>query len=104
MLDGAMAAGTAWAHKLPKRKAEGMEVLEKVVVAIFKSPQLRDVLLYATLLLVFATAWVCYRWPAFAIPAVVIACLIVSGEALIIYFVAKRLKASSGGNADGKQF
>jgi hypothetical protein len=104
MLDGAMAAGTAWAHKLPKRKAAGMEVLEKVVVAIFKSPQLRDVLLYATLLLVFATAWVCYRWPAFAIPAVVIACLIVSAEALIIYFVAKRLKASSttDGNADGR--
>jgi|SRR5580704_2953150 hypothetical protein len=95
---------SAWAHKLPKRKAEDMEVLEKVVVAIFKSPQLRDVLLYATLLLIFATAWVCYRWSAFAIPAVVIACLIVSAEALIIYFVAKRMKASSatGGKADGK--
>jgi hypothetical protein len=77
-----------------------MEVLEKIVAAIFKSPQLRDVLLYATLLLIFATAWVCYRWPAFAIPAVVIACLTVSGEALIIYIVAKRLKASS--TTDGK--
>jgi hypothetical protein len=82
-----------------------MEVLEKAVAAIFKSPQLRDALLYATLLLVFAAAWVCYRWPAFAIPAVVIACLIVSAEALIIYFVAKRLKAASttDGNADGKR-
>lgn len=96
---------SAWAHKLPKRKAEDMEVLEKVVVAIFKSPQLRDVLLYATLLLIFATAWVCYRWPAFAIPAVVITCFIVSPEALIIYFVGKRLKASSttDGKADGKR-
>ena len=82
-----------------------MEVLEKAVVAIFKSPQLRDVLLYATLLLVFATAWVCYRWPAFAVPAVVITCFIVSAEALIIYFVGKRLKASSttDGKADGKR-
>jgi hypothetical protein len=72
-----------------------MEVLEKAVAAIFKSPQLRDVLLYATLLLVFAAAWVCYRWPDFAIPAVVIACVLVGAEALIIYVVAKRLKASS---------
>jgi hypothetical protein len=91
--------------RLLKRRAEGMEVLEKIAVAIFKSPQLRDVLLYATLLLIFAAAWVCYRWPAFAIPAVVVACLIVGAEALIIYFVAKRLKASSttDGNADRKR-
>jgi hypothetical protein len=81
-----------------------MEVLERAVAAIFKSPQLRDVLLYATLLLVFAAAWVCYRWPDFAIPAVVIACVLVSAEALTIYVVAKRLKASSttDGTSDGK--
>jgi hypothetical protein len=62
------------------------------------------VLLYATLLLVFAAAWVCYRWPAFAVSAVVIACVIVGGEALIIYLVAKRLKASSAtdGTSDGE--
>ena len=79
-----------------------MEVLEKAVLAIFKSPQLRDVLLYATLLLIFATAWVSYRWPSLAIPAIVIACVLLSGEALIIYSVAKRLKASStmDSNAD----
>ena len=81
-----------------------MEVLEKAVVAIFKSPQLRDVLLYATLLLVFATAWVSYRWPALAIPAVAITCILLSGEGLLIYSVAKRLKASSttDGDAGGK--
>ena len=81
-----------------------MEVLEKAVAAIFKSPQLRDVLLYATLLLVFAAAWVCYRWPDFAIPAVVIACALVAAEALIIYVVAKRLKVSSRTDeaSDGK--
>jgi Ni/Fe-hydrogenase subunit HybB-like protein len=81
-----------------------MEVLEKVVVAIFKSPQLRDVLLYATLLLIFATAWVSYRWPAFATPAIVIACALLSGGALLIYLVVKRSKAPSkiDGSADGK--
>jgi len=60
----------------------GVEVLERAVAAIFKSFQLRDVLLYATLLLVFAAVWVCYRWPAFAVAAVVIACVIVGGEAV----------------------
>ncbi len=81
-----------------------MEVLEKAGVAIFKSPQLRDVLLYANLLLVFATAWVFYRWPAFAIPVFVMACILLSREALLVYLVVKRLKASSttDGDADGK--
>ena len=92
---------SAWAHKVLKRKAEDMEVLERIVVAIFKSPQLRDVLLYTTLLLIFATAWIPYRWPALAVPAVVIACVLLGGEASLIYFVAKRLKAPST-NADGE--
>ena len=82
-----------------------MGVLDKVVAGIFKSPQLRDVLLYTNLLLIFTTAWVSYRWSAFAIPAVVFACVLLSGEALLIYFVAKRLKTPSNmdGNADDKR-
>jgi hypothetical protein len=81
-----------------------MEVLLKAMVAILKSHQLRDVLVYTTLLLVFATAWVSYRWTALTIPAVVVACVLLSGEVLLIYLAVKRLKASStlDGNADGK--
>jgi hypothetical protein len=77
-----------------------MDVLEKVVRAIFKSHQLRDALLYGTLLLVFATAWVSYRWPALAVPPVVVACVLLGAEALLLYLVAKRLRASS--TVDGK--
>ena len=67
-----------------------MEFLQKVMAVILKSPQLRDVLVYTTLLVVFATAWVSYRWPDFAVPAIVIACLLLGGEALLIYFSIKR--------------
>ena len=85
-----------------------MGALEKAGIAIFKSPQLRDVMLYANLLLIFATAWVVYRWPDFAISAVVIAFVLLSGEALLIYRVVKGSKTSSAsstieGDANGKQ-
>jgi hypothetical protein len=72
-----------------------MEVLQKAVATIFSSPQLRDVLLYTTLLLVFATAWVCDRWPDLAIAAVVVAGVLLSGEACLIYFARKALKGLS---------
>jgi hypothetical protein len=82
-----------------------MGALEKAGIVIFKSPQLRDVLLYANLLLVFATAWVVYRWPDFAVSAVVVTCVLLSAEALLIYRVVKGSKTSAtiDGNADGKQ-
>ena len=82
-----------------------MGALERAGIAIFKSPQLRDVLLYANLLLVFATAWVVYRWPDFAVSAVVITCVLLCGEALLIYRVVKGSKTSAtiDGDADGKQ-
>ncbi len=78
-----------------------MEVLDRIVVAIFKSPQLRDVLLYTALLLICAAAWVSYRWPDLAIAAVVIACVLLGGGASLIYSVTKRAKASST-ETDGK--
>ena len=62
------------------------------MAAILKSRQLRDVLVYATLLLVFATAWVNYRWPALTVPALAIAGILLSGEAVLIYFTVKRLR------------
>jgi hypothetical protein len=82
-----------------------MGALERAGIAIFKSPQLRDVLLYANLLLIFATAWVVYRWPDLAIPAVIVPFVLLSGEALLIYRVIKGSKTSAtiDGDADGKQ-
>jgi hypothetical protein len=72
-----------------------MEVLQKAMVTILSSPQLRDVLLYATLLLVFATAWVSDRWPDLTTPAVVIAAVLLIGEAFLLYLARKALKGSS---------
>jgi hypothetical protein len=46
-----------------------MEVLQKAMITLLGSPQLRDVLLYATLVLIFATAWVSVQWPGLTIPA-----------------------------------
>jgi hypothetical protein len=69
-----------------------VETLQNAMMAILKSRQLRDVLVYTTLLLVFATAWVTYRWPALAAPAIVIACLLIGAEALLIYSAVKRLR------------
>jgi hypothetical protein len=69
-----------------------VETLQNAMVAILKSQQLRDVLVYTTLLLVFATAWVIYRWPAVALPAFIIAGVLLCGEALLIYSAAKRLR------------
>jgi len=69
-----------------------VETLQNAMVAVLKSQQLRDVLVYTTLLLVFATAWVIYRWPAMALPAFIIAAVLLSGEALLIYLAVKRLR------------
>jgi len=69
--------------------------LQKVMVTILGSPQLRDVLLYTTLLLIVATAWVANRWPDLAVPAIVTTLVVVGGEVLLLYFVIKRLRASS---------
>ena len=69
--------------------------LQKAMVTILASPQLRDVLLYTTLLLIVATAWVSSRWPDLAVPAIVTTLVLVSGEVLLLYFVIKRLRASS---------
>ena len=74
--------------------------LHKAMATILGSPQLRDVLLYTTLLLIVATAWICDRWPDFAVPAVVTTLVLIAGEGLLIYFVIKRLRASS--TTDGK--
>ena len=69
--------------------------LQKVMVTILGSPQLRDVLLYTTLLLIFTTAWVCTRWPDFAVPAIVATLVLISAEASLLYVVIKRLRASA---------
>jgi hypothetical protein len=78
--------------------------LHKVMATILGSPQLRDVLLYTTLLLIVATAWVASRWPDLAVPAIVTTLVLVSGEVLLLYFVIKRLRAASttdGGRGTG---
>jgi hypothetical protein len=69
-----------------------VETLQNAMVAILKSQQLRNVLVYTTLLLIFATAWVIYRWPAVALPAMAITGVLLCGEALLIYFGVKRLR------------
>jgi multisubunit Na+/H+ antiporter MnhB subunit len=72
-----------------------VEALQNAMVAILKSQQLRDVLVYSTLLLVFATTWVTYRWPDFAVPAIAIAGILLSAEAVLIYLAVKRLRRRS---------
>ncbi len=76
--------------------------LHKVMVTILGSPQLRDVLLYTTLLLIVATAWVSSRWPDYAVLAIVTTLVLIGGELLLIYLVIKRLRAapSTGGGHD----
>jgi hypothetical protein len=75
--------------------------LQKVMVTILGSPQLRDVLLYTTLLLIVATAWVSNRWPDYAVPAIVTTLVLVSGEVLLLYFVIKRLRAAATDGSRG---
>jgi multisubunit Na+/H+ antiporter MnhB subunit len=72
-----------------------VEALQNAMVAILKSQQLRDVLVYATLLLVFATACVTYRRPDLAVPAIAIAGILLSAEAVLIYLAVKRLRRRS---------
>ena len=69
-----------------------MEILQNTMVTILKSRQLRDVLVYTTLLFVFAVAWVSYRWPAVTIPAVIIACILLGGEALLICLSIRKMQ------------
>jgi uncharacterized membrane protein len=67
-----------------------MNALQKAMATILSSPQLRDVLLYTTLLVIFAAVWVTARWPDLAVAAVVIACVFVLAEGLLIYAVKRR--------------
>jgi hypothetical protein len=69
-----------------------VEALQNAMIAILKSQQLRDVLVYSTLLLLFGTAWVTYRWPDLAAPMIIIASVLLCGEALLIYFAVRRLR------------
>jgi hypothetical protein len=69
-----------------------VESLHKAIATILRTQQLRDVLVYTTLLFVFAIAWVSYRWPDLAVPAILIACVVLCGEALLIYFSLRRLR------------
>jgi len=69
-----------------------VEILQNTMVTILKSRQLRDVLVYTTLLFVFAVAWVSYRWPAVTIPAVIIACILLGGEALLICLSIRKMQ------------
>jgi hypothetical protein len=71
---------------------EDVEILQKAMATILKSQQLRDVLVYTTLLFVFAIVWVSYRWPDLAVPAVVIACILLGGEVLLICFSVKNMR------------
>jgi len=77
-----------------------MAILQKAMTTILGSPQLRDVLLYTTLLLIFATAWASDRWPDDAIWIIATAFVVLAGEASLLYFAVKRLGASS--TTDGK--
>jgi multisubunit Na+/H+ antiporter MnhB subunit len=72
-----------------------VKTLQNAMAAILKTQQLRDVLVYSTLLLVFATAWVTYRWPDLAVPAMAIVGVLLSGEAVLIYLAIKRLRRRS---------
>jgi hypothetical protein len=69
-----------------------VEILQKAMVTILKSQQLRDVLVYTTLLFVFSVAWVSYRWPAATVPVIAIACILLGGEVLLIYSSIKYLR------------
>jgi hypothetical protein len=72
-----------------------MAILQTAIATILSNRQHRDVLLYTTLLLVFATAWVCDRWPDLAIPAVIATCVLLGGEVFLVYLARKSLKGSS---------
>jgi hypothetical protein len=65
------------------------------VAGLLRSDRARVVLLNATLLLVFATAWVSHSWPEFTVPAIVLAFAIVIGEAALLYVAAKKEAAAS---------
>jgi hypothetical protein len=72
-----------------------MEFLHKATATILSSRQLRDALLYTTLLLIFATAWVSDRWPDFAVPAVIITGVLLVGEAFLVYAAKRRADAKT---------
>ena len=60
---------------------------------LLRSDRVRLTLLNGTLLLVFVTAWVSDRWPEFTLTAIVIACAVVLGEAILLYVSAREAAA-----------
>lgn len=62
---------------------------------LLKSDRVRVVLLNATLLLLFASAWVSDRWPEYTLTAIVSAFIVVIGEVILLYVMAKRAASQS---------
>jgi hypothetical protein len=72
-----------------------MEFLHEAVATMLSNRQLRDVLLYVTLLVIFATAWVSDRWPDYAVPAIIIASVLLLGEGFLLYAAKRRADAKT---------
>lgn len=70
-----------------------MEFVHRAVATILTSPQLRDVLLYTTLLLIFATVWISDRWPDYTVPALIVTGIFIAGEVYLIYAAKRRADA-----------
>jgi hypothetical protein len=91
-LSGSTLCSVSCSVSLQVKEAEAVGILQKAMVTILKSQQLRDVLVYTTLLFVFAVAWVSYRWPVVTVPAIAIACIVLGGEALLICVSIRHLR------------
>ena len=70
------------------------------MTTLIRNDRVRVILLNATLLILFASAWVADRKPDLIIPAIITAFIVVFGEALFLYVMARRA-VSSNPNSDG---
>jgi hypothetical protein len=67
--------------------------------ALLRSDRGRIVLLNATLVFLFACAWVSDRWPELALPVTISAFVVVVGEAILIYRLARRFTSPDASQA-----
>ena len=63
---------------------------EEPVGTLLSNDRSRIILLNATLVILFATAWVSDRWPELTLPAILLALVVVVGQAILFYYFARK--------------
>ncbi|WP_158812511.1 hypothetical protein [Methylocapsa sp. S129] len=71
--------------------------------SVAKNNRVRGVILNATVLLLFAAAWVSDEWPQLTIPSLLAAFVVIGGEAAVLYLLATKVRSEAGAKTQSQE-